>query len=414
MKSKYPNINKTFILEPFSGATPESNYTTGTTIIDNIVYYNRTDKLSAYTLNLSALTWSNENIPPNSVGGYSNDEPATPPEGLTFSEAMNKLLFPILSPIISTFTATPQPEYLEPNFTIDINWEIDIQTAGASLDSLNLEYRRNSSGNWSGLTPTITTGGTFNHNISGNTTNETFNYRLTATDSSGGESATTINRTMTSYVNPTLNPSSILSQTREIGDINYSTNRDIVKQSQYVPLTSWIPTIQLNNGSIDEFSGSTAIIGDPTTENIDVNINENSITNILNATSIKSWVKITDEETITNRQILNLTLRYKQFYGTTNTVPTTSSDIRGLPNNNYDNTNTLTWFANGTVHVIAIPSSKSIVEVTTSNNETITDNFTNGLTSISVEDAGGTLRTYNVYIYETVLDFDVTITAIIS
>ena len=54
--SNSSNINETFIIEPLA---IDDIYTTGATLINNIIYFDRTDVLSAYTANLNALVIEN-------------------------------------------------------------------------------------------------------------------------------------------------------------------------------------------------------------------------------------------------------------------------------------------------------------------------------------------------------------------
>lgn len=95
----------------------------------------------------------------------------------------------------------------------------------------------------------------------------------------------------------------------------------------------------------------------------------------------------------------------RRFAGQTSTVPTTGEQIRSmLITSSVLNTgNSFTITANGIDKnfVIAVPSTKTMVKVMTSNNENVTSNFNLSLIT-TVPDAGGDPQSYNVYTMSTV------------
>lgn len=95
----------------------------------------------------------------------------------------------------------------------------------------------------------------------------------------------------------------------------------------------------------------------------------------------------------------------RRFAGQTSTVPTTGEQIRSmLITSSVLNTgNSFTITANGIDKnfVIAVPSTKTMVKVMTSNNENVTSNF-NISPITTVPDAGGDPQSYKVYIMSTV------------
>jgi hypothetical protein len=108
----------------------------------------------------------------------------------------------------------------------------------------------------------------------------------------------------------------------------------------------------------------------------------------------------------------SITGRYKQFYGVTDTTPTTSTEVRAF-SSNYTNTNTfVTPTFSDIKFVIAIPATRNLVSVVTSNNETITANFV--LDTFNVNDASGTPVSYKVYTFTSVTPLGVTATVTLS
>lgn len=115
----------------------------------------------------------------------------------------------------------------------------------------------------------------------------------------------------------------------------------------------------------------------------------------------------------------SITARYKQFFGVTDTTPTTSEEVRNLSNSNYANISTFITPAFSDIKfVIAIPATRNLVRVVTSNNETI---FEEGepspgfvLDTFNVNDAGGTPVSYKVYTFTSVSPLNTTTTVTLS
>ena len=110
-----------------------------------------------------------------------------------------------------------------------------------------------------------------------------------------------------------------------------------------------------------------------------------------------------------------ITGKYKQFYGASATAVTDSAGVRALSNNRFDSTGTFTTPAFDQVKfVIAIPDTRTLTKVLTSNNETITSDFAQS--TVSVTDGGTGSVSYDVYTLtsEVPLGADVTATVTIS
>ena len=91
----------------------------------------------------------------------------------------------------------------------------------------------------------------------------------------------------------------------------------------------------------------------------------------------------------------------RQFWGNTTAVPSTSTDVRGLSNNNFATVNSFN-LTTGTVNkifAVAIPSTKSLVSVidTGNLNLNVTNQYALIDSSFIVKDAGDNDRTYKLY-----------------
>lgn len=131
--------------------------------------------------------------------------------------------------------------------------------------------------------------------------------------------------------------------------------------------------------------------------------NKGTVGTNLNSSTVAGNI-VRDSSTITGR--------YYQFFGTSTADVTTSSQVRGLSNQEFDNVNT---FNSGVFsenkYVIALPSTKTLVSVITSGFEDITSGFTDNLSTVSVQDASLSDQiNYNVYIFTSAIPLDLTAT----
>lgn len=102
-----------------------------------------------------------------------------------------------------------------------------------------------------------------------------------------------------------------------------------------------------------------------------------------------------------NSPTLTLQPYYLKFFGAAAAVPSNSAQVRALANQSYYTTGTTVTLNTGTTYtdfIVALPQGKTITGVIdeTALNANITSSYV--LTgTISVNDAGGTARTYNLY-----------------
>ena len=257
---------------------------------------------------IDSLRYTNENTPPLTIGGFTQGQPATPEEGLTLQEAFDKLLFPAVEPTVS-ISVSGQPEFKEPNFTNTLNWSIVVNSTGATINSLSLEFRRNNSGSWVQLEDDITAT-SFGHVITGNTSNDVWNYRLVVTDTQGATTIATVNRTMKAYQAPTINFSLSSSNLNhfERGESISVTGGTVSRNSPFVPITNYVLEQQLNGGAW------TQVATNPLNAN-GGNILNYTFSNGQNNSTIRFRVIVTDSEGTTTQNSSIITFRQASFFG---------------------------------------------------------------------------------------------------
>lgn len=107
----------------------------------------------------------------------------------------------------------------------------------------------------------------------------------------------------------------------------------------------------------------------------------------------------------TNSAIRTITPMLKYFWGASSSIPESSLQVRSLSNNTFSNVSQIT-LATGTTltnFVVATPNTKSITSVidTSNLNANITANYVLINNSFQVVDAGGTLKSYKLYVMST-------------
>jgi hypothetical protein len=96
---------------------------------------------------------------------------------------------------------------------------------------------------------------------------------------------------------------------------------------------------------------------------------------------------------------------YREFFGSVVTIPTNLRDLTG--NRLTNDSSVYNLYAYYNTNVIVIPTNRNLVSIIVqASNEDVTLNFINSLSSVNVNDAGGTARSYKRYSYTSALPFN--------
>ena len=245
----------------------------------------------------------------------------------------------------------------------------------------------------------------------------TFHYRYTVRDTAGATAEATKDIKPTAYVAPSIaiilggatltSPESALS--REKGNVGSTMSATITRNSQYVSITSWQWQYQENGAGAYTNIGTT---GPGTSNPIPVSTGVTAHSTAIGITSAVYRLKVTDtyQDSISSSVTANSSqINYLNyiFYGPTGSAPTTSSNVRSLPNRQFTTTLANPFeFLTGTVHkdfTVALPSPRTVTALTDieSSNASILGglgyNLSAGLTGI--QDFAGITTAYNVYIF---------------
>jgi hypothetical protein len=219
-----------------------------------------------------------------------------------------------------------------------------INSLGAGLSGVSLEFRRNSSGAWTVLSTTGTaSSGTFTHTMTDSAFNTLpFNYRFNVTDTVGATGQGIKDITITTRQNPTstltVTGTNVTSNestfVREKGNVVSIISGVISRGSPNVPLTSWQWEFRENAAASWTTIGPlNTITGDPSPYATGATTHSTATT--VNSAEYRIRVKDTYYDSNTSSLITSTssTINYYNyiFYGPSGSAPTTSNDVRSLP-----------------------------------------------------------------------------------
>lgn len=333
-----------------------------------------------------------------------------PAQGKTAQEILLEGAVEPINPTLTLTSPTTIP-FNQVNISNVLNWTVVINSLGASIQSLNLEWRRNNSGSWTSLT-TNTSLLTFTHTLTDSAFNtQPFNYRLTVIDSVGGQTTVTLNLTPQAYVAPTISfsangtISTPETQTkREWGNTASTLAGSITRNSVNVPLQSYQLQVSINGGAWTNVGSSTSI--GPASGTISATPH----TATSSANSVAYRVQVVDSfQTTTSTVTINLVPMI--YFGPADVNATLNSALIRSLSRRFADAGSPFSFSSGTTQrrfIVALNSPRVLDSaLDTTQNQNLTSNFI--LNPFDVNDASGSPRSFNNYVYTNALPYTVSV-----
>lgn len=163
--------------------------------------------------------------------------------------------------------------------------------------------------------------------------------------------------------------------------------------------TSNSTNVKVNSLSIFDVNTSTSIKTNLANDGNEIAVVNDVILNNLDATQRWKIRGLNTKDIQFESGDITVTAKYRRFFGASGATPTTSAQVRALPNNPFptlDNKYILNTGNTLTKFVVALPSGTTIVNVIDLDALDAIQNYVS-LGTIQVNDAGGTPRTYNLY-----------------
>ena len=331
-----------------------------------------------------------------------------PCSGKTPDELIRMAIVESINPNVN-LTSSTSIAFNQTSVNNVLNFNYTINTLGANVFSVVLEWRRNNSGNWAQFS--ISNGSTtYTHSdINSSFNTQPYNYRYTVTDSSGASTTKTLDITPAAYVAPTssisISGASISTPEsnliREKGNVSSNISGSITRNSINVNLVSYVVQFQSDGGAWVDIGSPVNISGGSfTISSFNHNPSQSATVN-----SISYRIKIIDayQQSLNSQTYSSSSaVSFKNiiFYGDSSSSPTNSSQVRSLLNKIFSDGSNPFNLITGTTNTkftVALPSNQSIslVEDLDAFNLNITSDY--AMTKFLVNDSGGSSTSYKVY-----------------
>lgn len=266
-------------------------------------------------------------------GKFANGD-TVPAQGRTAAEVILLASQEALEPTVSLSSPT-SIQFNQTAISNVLNFSYTINSLGASVDTVLLEWRRNNTGSYTTLS-TDTAATTFTHTLTDTNFNtQPFNYRYTVTDTSGGTKTVTFNITPAAYSAPSISISAGTG-TRYLGDIDSTISGSVSRNSALVDISSYSIEVSVDGGAYSQIDTDTlAATGGAYSYN-------DSSANV-NSTSIAYRVKVTDAFTTTTSGVVTINFYHKNALGYSTGTTITISDLEAFSGSTLTNSRARTF-----------------------------------------------------------------------
>jgi hypothetical protein len=263
------------------------------------------------------------------VGRYGDGE-TIPCQGLNLEQFANLIAQESIAPTVNLASPTTV-QFNQTAIANVLNFSFTINTLGATVETVSLEFRRNNTGVWSVLTDdeNLTT---FTHNLTDTEFNtQVFNYRYVVTDSAGATNTALVNITPQAYVAPTITLSAG-TLTRERGNIETDLTGTVTRNSSLVDISSYQVQVNIDGAGWNNVGSPQAL----TASGGAISFNHNDVL-LVDSETIAYRVIVTDDFTTTTSVVRTVTLVYKNLLGYNSNAVLTISEILTLTDSELSN-----------------------------------------------------------------------------
>jgi hypothetical protein len=230
-----------------------------------------------------------------------------PATGKTAREVILLAAQEALAPTVS-LTSPTSIQFNQTAISNVLNFSYTINSLGATVASVSLEWRRNNTGSWTVLS-TNTGLTTFTHTLTDTNFNtQPFNYRYTVTDTSGGTLTVTSDISPAAYVAPSISIGAGAT-TRYLGDIASTISGTVSRNSALVNISSYSIEVSVDGGSYTEIETAAMAASGA----IYSFAHNNSA--LVNSTSLSYRTKVVDAFTTTTSSVVTISLVYRNALG---------------------------------------------------------------------------------------------------
>jgi hypothetical protein len=316
-----------------------------------------------------------------------------PATGKTAREVILLAAQEALTPTVS-LTSPTTIQFNQTAISNVLNFSYTINSLGATVASVSLEWRRNNTGSWTVLT-TNTALTTFTHTLTDTNFNtQPFNYRYTVTDTSGGTLTVTRDIIPAAYLSPTITKT-VGATTRYLGDIASTISGNVTRRSALVDISSYSIEVSVNGGAYTQIhTDAMAAAGGA------YSFAHNNVA-LVNSTSLAYRTKVVDAFTTTTSAVVTISFVYHNALGFNSADTITLAQLEAFGNISLTNSKARTFtgvtasVTNYTYYVYAA-SAGDLSNVILDGTTPILGAFTK-LTDLTGTNLNGADVTYRVY-----------------
>jgi hypothetical protein len=347
-----------------------------------------------------------------SFGRYLSGD-TIPALGKTPAEVIVLAISEPIAPTISLIGANILTSAFNTTGSVDttLTGSYTINSAGATVSSVSLQFRSGNVGPWNTLTSSPVDPINYDHVFSvGPFFSSILNYQYIVEDSAGGVATGSLNLTPQGYASPasSLNiaatsPGGITGETdlkREKGNVNSTLSGTITRQRVNVPITSYSVQYSTNNSTWTDVPGlsSVPVVGNPSSVTIPATVHYDM--SLKSYSTVYYRIQVVDIYQTTNYSPTAVSFLNTIWHGPCGAPPIDSAGVRSLGSKVFTDTSNPFNLQTGTVYnnfTVAMPSTLSLTEVLDLDalNANITANY--GGTTFNVTDGGGVATPYHVY-----------------
>jgi hypothetical protein len=317
-----------------------------------------------------------------------------PATGKTAREVILLAAQEALAPTVSLASPT-SIQFNQTSISNVLNFSYVINSLGASVASVLLEWRRNNTGAYTSLT-TNTALTTFTHTLTDTNFNaQPFNYRYTVTDTSGGTLAVSLDITPAAYVAPTISIGAG-STTRHLGDIASTVAGSVSRNSALVNISSYSIEVSVDGGAYTQIDTAAMAAAGASYSFVHNNVA------LVNSTSLAYRTKVVDAFTTTTSSVVTISLVYRNALGFNSGETITLAQLEAFGNISLTNSKARTFTgvtasATDYTYYVYASTAGDLANVILDGTTPILGAFDNTLANVSGVNINGANVTYRVY-----------------
>lgn len=218
-----------------------------------------------------------------------------PASGLSPIDVIKMACFEALPPEI-TFTSASSVAFGQTDLSIVLNFSYLIESLGGVVSEVKIERKRSDETSWVTILNNTASASPFTDAFTQSKYNTAqLNYQITVEDDKGGVKTVPLNINPTPYVKPSISGVSVVSISRNKGDIATTYTGTISKNSALVPVIHYQLQRKINSGAWTSIGSQSFVTGNPSTVSVNIQDDASSDPNVKNADQLSYRIIVEDD-----------------------------------------------------------------------------------------------------------------------